>query len=92
MNKKVTKEPPFSGESYELDIRKKIITLPAIGLTDFAIISFYQTGVLKKLPYLPGNIFDSNKVNSSPVAYIMGIPDGPISAVVFFDGYTLHNK
>jgi uncharacterized membrane protein len=65
------------------DVRKKILTLSAIGLVDFGVISMYQTGVFKRLPDLPGKIFDSNKVNAAPDAYIMGIPDGPISAVAY---------
>lgn len=43
------------------------------------IISLYQMGVIRKLPDLPGEIFDSNKVNASKSAYMMGLPDGPVS-------------
>lgn len=67
----------------DLDARRKVITLSALGLIDFSIISLYQTGVIKSLPDLPLPIFDSNKVNASTEAYRFGAPDGPISAVVY---------
>lgn len=69
--------------SADLERKRKIIILSALGLLDFSIISLYQTGVIKKLPDLPFPIFDSNKVNSSTEAYQMGAPDGPISATVY---------
>lgn len=69
--------------SQDMDKRRNIIWLSALGLLDFSIISLYQTGIIKKLPDLPGKIFDSNKVNASPEAYRMGVPDGPVSALVY---------
>lgn len=73
----------LNGSSDDLKRRRKVIALSALGLADFSIISLYQTGVIKKLPDLPFDIFDSNKVNASPDAYIMGVPDGPVSAIVY---------
>lgn len=67
----------------DLNRRRKIICLSAIGLVDFSIISLYQTGVIKSLPDLPFPIFDSNKVNASKSAYQFGLPDGPVSATVY---------
>jgi len=69
--------------SDDLDRRRKIICLSAIGLVDFSIISLYQTGVIKHLPDLPHPLFDSDKVNASKDAYMFGAPDGPISAVAY---------
>lgn len=63
----------------DLARRRNIIRLSALGILDFTIISLYQTGIIRSLPDLPGRIFDSNKVNASPDAYIMGAPDGPVS-------------
>ncbi|MFZ6013754.1 MAG: vitamin K epoxide reductase, partial [Bacteroidota bacterium] len=60
-------------QSDDLDRRRKIITLSAIGLLDFSIISLYQTGVIKKLPDFRLPIFDSNKVNASKEAYQFGV-------------------
>ncbi len=78
-----------TGTSEDMERRRKIIALSALGLADFSIISLYQTGVIKKLPDLPFEIFDSNKVNASPDAYRMGVPDGPISAVVYASAMAL---
>ena len=66
-----------------MDKRRLIILLSAIGLVDFSVISLYQTGVISKLPDLPFDIFDSNKVNASKEAYQFGVPDGTISATVY---------
>lgn len=69
--------------SDDLDRRRKVIGLSALGLVDFSIISLYQTGVIKSLPDLPFEVFDSNKVNASEDAYRFGAPDAPISAVAY---------
>lgn len=70
-------------DSDDLERRRKVIALSAIGLVDFAIISLYQTGVIKKLPDIPHPLFDSNKVNASKEAYQFGVPDGPIGATTY---------
>lgn len=67
----------------DMDRRRKLVFLSAIGLVDFSIISLYQTGVIKRLPDIPHPLFDSNKVNAAEDAYMMGVPDGPVSAVVY---------
>lgn len=64
----------------ELRRRRTIAALCAAGLVDFAIISLYQVGALRRLPDLPGRIFDSNAVNASRKAFALGLPDGPIGA------------
>ena len=69
--------------SEDLERRRKVIVLSALGLVDFSIISLYQAGVIKRLPDLPYPVFDSNTVNASEDAYIMGVPDGPVSAAVY---------
>lgn len=71
------------GTDKDLESRRKIVALSAIGLADFALISLYQSGVVKKLPEFPGKIFNSNKVNAATDAYQMGAPDGTISALVY---------
>ena len=67
----------------DLDKRRKLVLLSAAGLVDFSVISLYQTGVIKKLPDLPLEIFDTNKVNASDAAYRLGAPDGTISSLVY---------
>lgn len=69
--------------SDDLDIRRKIVALSALGLLDFSIISMYQAGVIRRLPDLPLSVFDSNSVNASKEAYQFGVPDGPVSATVY---------
>lgn len=83
MNTIAIRQELLSGESDDLKRRRKLIALSALGLVDFSIISLYQTGVIKNLPDIPHPLFDSNKVNTAPDAYMMGIPDAPISAVVY---------
>ena len=63
--------------------RRNVVGLSALGLLDFSIISLYQTGVIKHLPDLPGDLFDSDYVNASDEAYQFGAPDAPISAVIY---------
>jgi uncharacterized membrane protein len=71
------------GTEEDLQKRRKILGLSALGLLDFALISLYQAGVIKKLPELPFPGFDSNKVNAAPDAYQMGAPDATISAWIY---------
>lgn len=89
MKPEVIKQALRNGSSEDMEKRRKIIALSALGLVDFSIISLYQTGVIKKLPDLPYDIFDSNKVNASPDAYSMGVPDGPISAIAYASAMAL---
>ncbi len=71
------------GRSDELTRNRRIVALAAAGLVDFTIISLYQSGVLRRLPDLPGKIFDSNQVNAARKAYALGLPDGTTGAALF---------
>ncbi|MBA2746189.1 MAG: hypothetical protein H0U44_08195 [Flavisolibacter sp.] len=73
----------LTGTGEDLERRRKIMMLSALGLVDFAFISLYQSGAIKRMPELPIKIFDSNKVNAAPDAYQMGAPDGTISAWLY---------
>lgn len=73
----------LNGEQEDLKKRRMIMGLSAFGLLDFAFISLYQTGVIKRLPELPFAVFDSNKVNAAPDAYKMGAPDAAISSWIY---------
>ena len=83
MNSEQIKKTLRDGNNDDLERRRKIIFLSAIGMIDFSIISLYQTGVIKTLPDIPLSIFDSNKVNASKAAYQMGVPDGPVSLLTY---------
>lgn len=63
--------------------RRKIALLSGIGLLDFVPISLYQLGIIRHLPDLPGDIFDSDYVNASKEAQVAGVPDGPVSLLMY---------
>jgi uncharacterized membrane protein len=59
--------------------RRKIAALASVGLVDFSLISLFQLGYIRHLPDLPGQLFDTEKVNSSKEAVVLGLPDGVVS-------------
>lgn len=61
------------------EYRRQIAALSAVGLLDFSLISLFQLGYIKHMPDLPGKVFDTEKVNSSEDAVLLGMPDGVIS-------------
>ena len=61
------------------EYRRQIAASSALGLIDFSLISLFQLGYIKSLPDLPGKVFDTEKVNSSKDAVLLGLPDGVIS-------------
>lgn len=67
----------------DLQKRRKLMSLSAVGLLDFAFLSLYQSGAINRLPELPFKSFDSNKINAAPDAYRMGAPDAAISALLY---------
>lgn len=83
MNINAIRKQLRDGKSPSLTRKRKIALLSAIGLVDFSLISLYQLGVIRHLPDFPGKIFDSDKANGSHKAYAAGVPDGPISLVIY---------
>ncbi len=79
----------LTGKGNDLERRRKVMMLSAIGIADFAFISLYQSGAIGRLPELPFKIFDSNKVNAAPDAYKMGAPDATISTLLYAAGMVL---
>ncbi len=61
--------------------RRHIAALATAGLADFSVISLFQLGYIKHLPDLPMDVFDSDSVNSSEDAVLLGVPDAPIALV-----------
>ncbi len=59
--------------------RRAIIGLSLVGMTAMAAVSLFQTGIVKHLPDPPIDGFNSDKVNSSDTAYMLGVPDGTVS-------------
>jgi len=80
MKKEKTIIDKIRGDETEAAIyRRQIAALSAAGLLDFSLISLFQLGFIKHLPDLPGEIFDTEQVNSSKDAVLLGLPDGVIS-------------
>ncbi len=71
------------GKTDDLRRRRAIIGVSIVGMASMAAVSLLQTGVLKHLPDPPLSGFDSDKVNSSDVAYQLGAPDGTLGVVGF---------
>lgn len=67
------------GKTDSLRRRRAIIGCSLVGMAAMAAVSLLQTGVVKHLPDPPLESFDSDKVNSSDTAYMLGVPDGTIS-------------
>lgn len=58
------------GSSSDLSRRRWAIGLSFAGVAIGAIVGAYQTGLIKHLPeILPGDVFDSDKVDASDYAY-----------------------
>lgn len=70
-----------SGE--DVKNRKRIVLLSSVGMIDFVPISLYQLGLIRHLPDLPSKLFDSDYVNASKDAQVAGIPDGPVSLLMY---------
>jgi uncharacterized membrane protein len=83
MNVDAIRQELRNGQSPSLQRRRKVALLSAVGLVDFALISLYQMGVIRHLPDPPGRLFDSDKVNASHKAYMMGLPDGTTGAALY---------
>ncbi|MCA1635714.1 MAG: vitamin K epoxide reductase family protein [Acidobacteria bacterium] len=67
------------GETRGLKRRRAIIGLSLLGMGAMSAVSLLQTGIVKHLPDPPLKSFDSDKVNSSDTAYMLGVPDGTLS-------------
>ena len=71
------------GDSEDLDRRRKVVLLSALGLADFTLISLLQAGVIRRLPDIPyRKVFDTNGINTSKTSYAMGVPDAVMSTVM----------
>ncbi len=78
-NKKSVIDKIRRDKSAATENRRDVAAFAAAGLVDFSLISLLQMGYFKKLPDLPGKVFDTVKVNTSKDAVLLGMPDGVIS-------------
>lgn len=70
-------------DSDDVRRRRRIVSLSMAGFATLGAVSLFQTGVVRHLPDPPIRGFDSDKVNSSELAYQWGMPDGTLSAAAF---------
>ncbi|MEX2591591.1 MAG: vitamin K epoxide reductase family protein [Anditalea sp.] len=80
---KKVREELRNSQSEDLARRRKIVVLSVLGLANFSLISLLQSGVIKRLPDIPSPVFDTNGLITSKLAYVAGVPDAPISNVLF---------
>jgi hypothetical protein len=66
-------------DSAGMRLRRAIVASSLVGMGSMAIVSMFQTGMIRHLPDPPLESFHSDKVNSSSTAYGYGMPDGPIT-------------
>lgn len=68
-------------DSSEMRLRRAVVGVSLVGAASMAIVSLFQTGIIKHLPDPPVQRphFHSDKVNSSTEAFGYGMPDGPIA-------------
>jgi uncharacterized membrane protein len=55
--------------------------LIGFALADALVVSARQVGLIRKLPDVPGKIFDANQVTVSKAAYPFGVPDGILAVL-----------
>lgn len=67
------------GDSPGLKWRRRVIGLSLFGISVTAVISLFQTGVVRHLPDPPIEGFDSEKVMSSDPAYMFGNADATMA-------------
>lgn len=60
-------------------LRRAIVGTSLIGIACMAVTTMFQMGFFRHLADPPVEGFDSDKVNSSDLAYGWGLPDSPIS-------------
>jgi uncharacterized membrane protein len=68
-----------TGESSDLKWRRRVIGLSIFGAGVTALISLFQTGIIRHLPDPPMESFDSEKVMLSDPAYMWGNADATLA-------------
>jgi uncharacterized membrane protein len=68
-------------DSSDMRFRRAVIGVSIVGIASMAIVSLFQTGIIKHLPdpTVKKPHFDSDKVNSADESYSYGMPDAPIA-------------
>jgi hypothetical protein len=63
----------------EMRRRRAVIGLSLVGMAAMTPVSLLQTGIVRHLPDLPLDDFNSDKANLSDTAYRFGVPDGTLA-------------
>src|SRR5688572_20959833 len=63
--------------------RRAIVLLSATGIGISIVVALRQLGVFRRLPDLPGKLFQANAITTSPAAYPLGVPDA-IPAIALY--------
>ena len=72
------------GESDALARRRAVVCLSLGSAAVMGVIALYQSGVVKRLPDPPLDVFDSNRVNGSSEAYAkLATPDALLGLVSY---------
>lgn len=61
--------------------RRRVEVAAWVGAASSLALALYQAGPLKRLPDLPGRVWDAEHIVLSPRAFVFGIPDAPIAVV-----------
>lgn len=59
--------------------RRAVVASSFVGIASMAIVTAFQTGLIRHLPDPKRGKFHSDKVNSSPTAFGYGLPDAPLT-------------
>jgi len=79
----------LNSEQGSMRYRRGIIAVSLAGMAAMAAVALRQTGLLPKLPDLPIDGFDSERVILSDVAFALGAPDATISLTSMAANITL---
>lgn len=71
------------GQSADLQRRRGIICLSLLGASAMALVALRQIGVVGPLPDLPLDGFDTERLNTSDIAYQFGVPDAALATASF---------
>jgi Vitamin K epoxide reductase family len=72
------------GDGDDLERRRWIVSLSMVGAAMGAVVGMYQTGILRRLPSLPTELFDAERVDASDYAYSrLQTPDGLLMVATY---------
>jgi uncharacterized membrane protein len=68
------------GDHPDLSRRRKIVARYAVATLSMGLASLYQTGMVRRVPELPFDRFDANRIEASAQGYqVLGVPDAVLA-------------